>query len=115
VAYLDITLQKFNDEEKKNVVRRIMEHEIVRAFLPKHINFNKGLKKALHALGNMHEAYATLTSAKQGQNSQYRNVLVIVMVSNAQNTSQIHIANAIGASRYMIQKTLECHVHVNET
>jgi hypothetical protein len=37
------------------------------------------------------------------------------MVSNAQNTSQIHIANAIGASRYMIKKTLERHEHVDET
>ncbi len=36
------------------------------------------------------------------------------MVSSAQNTSQIHIANAIGASKYMIRKTLECHVHVDE-
>jgi hypothetical protein len=37
------------------------------------------------------------------------------MVSNAQNTSQIHIANAIGASRYTIKKTLEHRVHVDET
>jgi hypothetical protein len=37
------------------------------------------------------------------------------MVSNAQNTSQINIANAIGASKYMIKKTLEHRVHVDET
>ncbi len=37
------------------------------------------------------------------------------MVTNAQNTSQIHIANAIGASRYTIKKTLEHRVHVDET
>jgi len=37
------------------------------------------------------------------------------MVSNTQNTSQIHIANAIGASKYMIRKALERHVHVDET
>jgi hypothetical protein len=36
------------------------------------------------------------------------------MVSNAQNTSQIHIVNTIGASRYMIRKTLGRHVHVDE-
>jgi len=37
------------------------------------------------------------------------------MTSNAQNINQIHIANAIGASRYMIRKTLERCVHVDET
>jgi len=37
------------------------------------------------------------------------------MMSNAQNISQIHIANAIGAPRYMIRKTLGRCVHVDET
>jgi hypothetical protein len=46
-----------------------MEHGIVRALLPKHISSSKGLKKALQALGSMREAYATLTSARQGENS----------------------------------------------
>jgi hypothetical protein len=64
VVDLDITLQKFNDEDKRNIVRKIMEHEIVRAFLPKHISFSKGLEKKLQALGNMREAYATLTFAR---------------------------------------------------
>jgi hypothetical protein len=83
--------------------------------LPKHISSNKGLEKALQALGSMREAYLTLTYVRQGQNFQYRNVLVTSMVSNSTNTNQIQIANAIGASRYMIQKALEHHVHVNET
>ncbi len=64
VADLDITLQKFNDEKKSNIVWRIMEHEIVRALLPKHISSNKGLEKELQALGSMWEAYATLTFAR---------------------------------------------------
>jgi hypothetical protein len=61
---LDITLQKFNDEKKRGIVRKIMEHEIVRALLPKHISSSKGLEKALQALGSMQEAYATLTFAR---------------------------------------------------
>jgi hypothetical protein len=69
----------------------------------------------LQVLGSMQKAYVTLTSARQGQNSQYINELITTMVSIAQNTSQIHITNAIGASRYMIRKALEHHVHVDET
>jgi hypothetical protein len=46
-----------------------MEHEIVRALLPKHISLNKGLEKALQALGCMQEAYVTLTFVRHGQNS----------------------------------------------
>jgi hypothetical protein len=43
-----------------------MEHETMKALLPKHINFSKGLEKVLQVLGNMQEAYTTLTFAKQG-------------------------------------------------
>jgi hypothetical protein len=60
-----------------------MEHETKKALLPKHISFSKGLEKALQALGSMQEAYVTLTFARQGQNSQYRNVLITTMVLNA--------------------------------
>jgi hypothetical protein len=56
VADSDITLQKFNDGEKKDIVQRIMELQIVTALLPNHINFSKGLEKALQALGSMQEA-----------------------------------------------------------
>jgi hypothetical protein len=47
VVDLDITLQKFDDEKKIDIVWRIMEHEIVKALLPKHISSNKGLEKTL--------------------------------------------------------------------
>ncbi len=56
VANLDITLQKFNDGEKKDIVQRIMEHQTVTALLANHINFSKGLEKALQALRNMQKA-----------------------------------------------------------
>jgi hypothetical protein len=36
-------------------------------------------------------------------------------VSCAANTSQQHIAKTIGAIKYMVQKAMEHHVHVDET
>jgi len=39
---------------------------------------------------------------------------VIAMVSNVGNTSQKHITKAIGATRYMVWKTIEHCVHVDE-
>jgi hypothetical protein len=87
----------------------------LKELLPKYITSNKGLKKALQALSNMREVYATLTFARQGKNSLFINVLVTTMVSNVDNTSQQHIAKAIGATRYMVWKVIECCVHVDET
>jgi hypothetical protein len=45
----------------------------------------------------------------------FRNVLVIAVVSNAANTNQHHISKTIGATKYMVWKAVECHVHVDET
>jgi hypothetical protein len=64
VVDLDITLQKLNDETKKNILWKIMEHETMKALLPKHISFSKGLHKVLQALRSMQKAYVTLTSAR---------------------------------------------------
>ncbi len=64
MANLDIILQKFNDEKKRDIGWRIMEHEIVRVLLPKHTSSNKGFEKTLQALESMWEAYATLTLAR---------------------------------------------------
>jgi hypothetical protein len=47
VAKLDTILQKFDNEEKKDIVQRIMEHESFKALLPKYITSSKGLEKAL--------------------------------------------------------------------
>ncbi len=58
---LDIILQKFNDEKKRDIVWIIMEHEIVKVLLPKHTSSNKGFEKMLQALGSMWKAYVTLT------------------------------------------------------
>jgi hypothetical protein len=43
-----------------------MEYESFKAFLLEYITSSKGLEKALQALGNMREAYATLTFVRQG-------------------------------------------------
>lgn len=80
-----------------------------------YITSSKGLEKALQALGSMREAYAKLTFVRQGLNSLFKNILVTIVVSNATNTSQLHIAKTIGATRYMVQKAMERHVHVDET
>jgi hypothetical protein len=66
VAKLNTALQQFDSEEKKDIVQRIVEHESFRALLPTYITFSKGSKKTLQALGNMREAYAELTSTRQG-------------------------------------------------
>ncbi len=81
-------LEQFDNEEKKDSVYKIMEHESFKTFLPKYIISNKGSEKALQALSRMQKAYVTLTSARQGQNSLFKNVLATAMVSNAINTSQ---------------------------
>jgi hypothetical protein len=75
-------------KKKKDSAYKIMEHESFKAFLHKYIISNKGSEKALQALSSMQKAYVTLTSARQGQNSLFNNVLVTKMVSNAVNTSQ---------------------------
>jgi hypothetical protein len=115
VVELNTILQQFDNEEKKDIAQRIVEHESFKALLLEYITFSKGLKKALQALGSMQEAYATLTFARQGQNSLFKNILVTTVVSNVVNTSQQHITKTIGATRYMVWKTVECRVHVDET
>ncbi len=94
VAKLGTTLQQFDSEEKKNIIRSIVEHESFRALLLEYITFSKGSKKASQALGSMREAYAMLTFARQGYNSLFINILVIIKVSNVVNTS-IRVNNTL--------------------
>ncbi len=64
MAKLDSILQHFDVEEKRDIVQRILEHDSLKELLLEYITSNKGSEKALQALCNMWEAYATLTSVK---------------------------------------------------
>jgi hypothetical protein len=97
------------------VIRWIIEHENLQECLPHYLACGKDTKKNLQALESMKEAYATLTSVKQGQNGTFRNVVLSAMVSNGQERSQSQLAKVIGAFRYMIKKTVQWHVHSDTT
>jgi hypothetical protein len=87
MAKLDNILQHFDVEEKKDIVWIFLKHDSLKELLLEYTTSNKGSKKTLQALGSMWEAYATLTFARQGKSSLFRNVLMTTMVSNVGNTS----------------------------
>jgi hypothetical protein len=92
--------------EKKNVIRRLLEHHSVEDLLPNYVTSGKLFEGNKGMLENMRVVYGNLASTRQNLNLRFNNVLLSAMVSSNVTSNQRHIARSIGASRHFVQNVM---------
>jgi hypothetical protein len=79
---LSSTAHCLSDEDKQNVLKRFLDKNEVKCLLLKHVKNSTDVEYKLSLLESLKVAYVQLVTHKSKENKSYKNVLLIVVVSN---------------------------------
>jgi hypothetical protein len=93
------TKHRLNENERKDTLHRVFEHDLVQSDLLEITQKAKDVERLSMVLENVKYAYAHMARTRSNDNVVYRNALIFAVVSNKHRASQHFLSTTIGASR----------------
>jgi len=93
------TKHRLNENERKDTLHRVFEHDLVQSDLLEITQKAKDVERLFMVLENVKSAYAHMAKTRSNDNAVYRNALIFAVVSNKHRDFQRFWFTTIGASR----------------
>lgn len=116
VQMLEQILQDgLSEAEQADVLSRILLYKGWGARAPAFLATMKDAKLNGAAMDSIRGAYQTITAARFGQSTMFKNVLLSAVAANSSSRNQTHLARTLGASRYLVKKAITARAMVDES